>query len=59
MEISKGKCIFLVAFCIIFVMVVSSLSAIVVFRINNKEIQTNVQEKINNKEIVYAILCLR
>ena len=49
MEISKGKCIFLVVFCIIFVMVVSSLSAIVVFRINNKEIQTNVQ-KINNKE---------
>ena len=50
MEISIGKCIFLVVFCIIFVMVVSSLSAIVVFRINNKEIQTNVQEKINNKE---------
>ena len=50
MEISKGKCIFLFDFCIIFVMVVSSLSAIVVFRINNKEIQTNVQEKINNKE---------
>ena len=50
MEISKVKCIFLVVFCIIFVMVVSSLSAIVVFRINNKEIQTNVQEKINNKE---------